>query len=207
MGVVNDFRQFNPETPARPELLSPTKALSDMTVVLRTALSNPLTLASALQETVWNLDHDQPLSDIQTFDQIVSDFNSHRRFNMLAVSAFAGFSVVLTLLAVYSLLSSFISSRIREIGIRFALGAGRKQVCLSLLRPALPPVLAGVALGLLFSFLAKQLITAVLYQIRVFDPPTYIIATGGIIALLFVTSLAPALRGARVDPAIVLREE
>ena len=207
VGVVHDFRQFNPETPARSELLSPTKNLSDMTTVVRTATTNPLSVASSLQQAVWNLDHDQPLSDVQSLDEIVTSYNSQRRFNMLAVSAFAAFSIVLTIVAFYGLLSSLISSRIRDIGIRFALGASRSQVCFSVIRPALPAVIAGIALGLLFSYLGKQLITAVLYQVGPLDPPTYIMATGGLLVVLLLTSLAATLRAARVDPAIVLREE
>ncbi len=207
IGVVADFHQVNTETPARPEALWPTKALSDMTLVLRTKTPDPLSLSSALQQAVWNLDHDQPVSDIQPLDQIVAEYNSQRRFNMLTISAFAGFCVLLTIVGIYGLTASFISSRIRDIGIRFALGAQHLQVCLSLLRPALLPILLGIALGLLFSLLGKRLIGAILFQTSPLDPLTYLATPFGLLALMVLTSLTATVRAARIDPATVLRQE
>jgi putative ABC transport system permease protein len=206
IGVVQDFRQFNVETATRPELLWPGKAFAEMRVVLRTT-ANPSTLSSLLQQTVWNLDHDQPVSDVETLEQKIGDFNSQRRFNMIAVGTFAGFSILLTLVGLYGLVSSFISSHIRDLGIRFALGAQRRQVCLSLLLPALWPVIAGIALGLILSFLAKRLIASVLFQTSPLDPLTYIVTTVVLMAILLLTSLSATLRAARVDPARVLRDE
>lgn len=207
IGVVGDFRQFNPETAARPELLGPSKAFSEMSVVLRTAWPDPLTLSSYLQQAVRNIDQDQPISDVQSLTQIVADYNSQRHFNMLGLSAFAGFSMLLTLLGLYGLISAFISSHVRDIGIRLALGAHRKQVCFSLLRPALFPVAAGITLGLAVSLMAKRLIATVLFQISPLDPATYIVIPIALIAILMFTSLSATIRAARIDPLRVLREE
>ncbi|HEY6352533.1 MAG TPA: ABC transporter permease [Candidatus Angelobacter sp.] len=207
IGVVADFHQVNTETPARPELLWPTKALSEMTLVLRTKTPNPLSLSSPVQQTVWNLDHDQPVSDIESLEQIVADYNSQRRFNMLTISAFAGFCVLLTIVGIYGLTAAFISSRIQDIGIRFALGAQHLQVYVSLLRPTVLPMLIGIALGLLFSFLAKRLIAAVLFQTSPLDPLTCITTPAVLLAVLVVTSFAATQRAARIDPAKVLRQE
>lgn len=207
IGVVADFHQVNTETPARPELLWPAKALSEMTLILRTKNTNPLSLSSPLQQTVWNLDHDQPVSDIETLQEIVADYNSQRRFNMLTISAFAAFCVLLTIIGIYGLTASFISAHIREIGIRFALGARQLQVCLSLLRPTLLPVFAGIALGLLSSFLAKRLIAAVLFQTSPLDPLTCVTTPVLLLAILIITSLAATQRAARIDPVNVLRQE
>jgi putative ABC transport system permease protein len=207
IGVVADFHQVNTETPARTEVLWPTKALAEMTLVLRTKNPNPLSLSSPLQQAVWNLDHDQPVSDIELLEQIVADYNSQRRFNMLTISAFAAFCVLLTIVGIYGLTASFISSHIRDIGIRLALGAQRLQVCLSLLRPTLLPILIGITLGLLFSFLAKRLIAAVLFQISPLDPFTCITTPAALLAILIITSFAATQRAARIDPAKVLRQE
>lgn len=207
IGVVSDFHQVNPETPARPEVLWPTKALSEITLVLRTKTPNPLSLSAPLQQTVWNLDHDQPVSDIEPLEQIVADYNSQRRFNMLTISAFAAFCVLLTIVGIYGLTASFISSHIHDIGIRLALGAQRLQVCLSLLRPTLLPVLIGITLGLLFSFVAKRLIAAVLFQTSPLDPFTCITTPAALLAILIITSFAATQRAARIDPAKVLRQE
>lgn len=207
VGVVADVRQVNTETPARPELFLPAKAFSRMSVVVRTSMADPLSTSASLQQAVWDVDHDLPVSDVQTLEQIVSDFNSQRQFNMLLLSAFAGFSIVLMLVGMYGLVSSFISSRSRDIGIRLALGAQRGQVCLALLMPTIPPVIAGIVLGLLCSFLAKRLIASVLFNVSPLDPATYILTSLAILAVLVITNLVTTLRAARIDPASVLRDE
>lgn len=207
VGVAADFRQFNTDTPARPELLWPAKVFSEMTVILRTTSPSPLNLAAPLQQAVWGVDHDQPITDIQTLEQIVAHDNSQRRFNMLTLTAFAAFSVFLTLLGVYGLISSLIASQIRAIGIRLALGAGRLQVCFALLRPAAPPILLGIALGLLSSFLSRRLITSILFQVSPLDPKTYIVIPIALILILILTSFLATIRAARLDPSKVLREE
>jgi len=207
IGVAADFHQVNAETPARPELLWPTKALSEMTLVLRTKTPNPLSLSSSLQQTVWNLDHDQPVSDIETLEGIIADYNSQRRFNMLTISAFAAFSILLTIVGIYGLTASFVSSRTRDIGVRFALGAQQFQVSLSFLRPMLRPISIGIVLGLVFSFLAKRLISAILFQTSPLDPLTWITIPALLLAILIITSLAAIQHTARIDPAKVLRHE
>jgi putative ABC transport system permease protein len=206
IGVVGDYRQFNVETPARPELFWPVKAWTGMSIVLRTA-GDPALLSSSLQQTVWAVDHDEPVSDIQTFGQIVGDYNSQRRFNVLALGSFAVIGILLTLVGMFGLIASLISSRTRDIGIRFALGAQRAQVYLSLLRPSLVPVLAGIGLGLLFSFFAKHLIAAVLFETSPLDPLTYFATPAAFLAILILTGLAATRRAARIDPARVLRQE
>lgn len=207
IGVVSDFRQFNVETPARPELFWPSKGFSSMGVVLRTAGDDPDTLSSALQQAVWTVDHDEPIADVQTLDQIVNDFNSQRRFNMLALGSFAGIGILLTLVGMFGLISSLISSQTKDIGIRFALGAQRAQVCLSLLRPSLIPVFTGIITGLLFSCLAKRLISAILFQTSPLDPLTYLFTPTVLLLILILTSIAATRRAARIDPAAVLRQE
>lgn len=207
IGVVRDFRQFNTETAARPELLWPAKAFMSMTVIVRTASLNPSELSSSLEKTVWSIDPDQPLSDVQTLEQMVADFNSQRQFNTLTLSAFAALSIVLMLVGIYGLISSFISAQIREIGIRLALGAQRMQVCISLILPALLPVFSGILLGLVLSFAAKQLIASVLFQVSPLDLPTYIFIPVALITILLLASVSATLRAANLDPARVLHEE
>jgi predicted permease len=207
VGVVGDFRQFNTETAARPELLWPAKAFAGMTVIIRTARLNPSELSSSLEKIVWSIDPDQPLSDVQTLEQMVADYNSQRKFNTLTLSACAALSVILMLLGIYGLISSFISAQIREIGIRLALGAQRTQVCASLMIPALLPVLIGIAVGLALSLAAKQLVAHVLFQVSPMDLPTYILIPVALIVILLLTSAGATIRAARLEPAQVLRQE
>jgi putative ABC transport system permease protein len=207
IGVVGDFRQFNPETDTRPELIWPSKEFTNMRVVVRTGGMNPLGLVSSLQQAVWSVDRDQPISDIQPLEQMIDDDNSQRKFNTLLLSTFAGASIILVLVGMYGLVSAFISSRTRDIGIRLALGAQRRRICLSLLRPALRPVVSGVVLGFLLSFVAKRLVATILFNVSPMDLSTYLVTPAALIGLLIVTSLAATVRVARIDPAQILRRE
>jgi ABC-type antimicrobial peptide transport system permease subunit len=139
-------------------------------------------------------------------EQAIADNNSQRRFNMLAIRSFAGFSMLLTLVGLFGLISSLIASRFRDIAIRLALGAQRTQICLSLLRTALIPISVGIPLGLLLSYLAKQLIAAILFQTSPLDPATYVATPISMLVILLLTSLAATMRAARIDPATILRE-
>jgi predicted permease len=206
IGIVGDFRQNSVETPPRPELMWPARTYQQMTVVLQTANANPSSIGNRLEQAVWKIDREQAVAEIQPVEQAIADNNSQRRFNMLAIRSFAGFSMLLTLVGLFGLISSLIASRFRDLAIRLALGAPRTQVCLSLLRTAFIPISAGIAFGLLLSYLAKQLIAAILFQTSPLDPATYVATPAGILVILLVTSLAATIRAARIDPAKVLRE-
>jgi putative ABC transport system permease protein len=210
VGVVRDFRQFNIETPARPEMFWPAREFPEMTVVLRTT-SDPAAAGTALQKAVAEIDKDQPLSDVQTFAHIVAHSISQRRFNMLLLSGFAGLSILLALVGVYGLVSYIISSRLRDIGIRVTLGAQPKHVFSALILEILPFAATGIVLGLLGSllvaWLAKKLIAGLLFGISAFDLPTYLSLPLVLIALAVLTCALPAARAARTEPANVLRHE
>jgi hypothetical protein len=206
IGIVGDFRQNSVETPPRPELMWPARTYQQMTVVLQTANANPSSIGNRLEQAVWKIDREQAVAEIQPVEQAIADNNSQRRFNMLAIRSFAGFSMLLTLVGLFGLISSLIASRFRDLAIRLALGAPRTQVCLSLLRTAFIPISAGIAFGLLLSYLAKQLIAAILFQTSPLDPATYVATPAGILVILLVTSLAATIRAAQIDPAKVLRE-
>jgi predicted permease len=207
VGVVSDFRQFNIETPARPEIFWPAKDLISMTVVLRTTAADPLALSSSLQQAIWAVDRDLPLSDLQTMDQMIRDFASQRQFNMLVLTGFSSFSVLLALVGLYGLISAFVSDHIHDIGIRLALGAQRMQVCLALIVRGLPAVGAGITLGLMLSYAAKGLIANILFQVNPLDLQIYIVVPIVFLAILVLTSIIATIRAARVDPAKVLRSE
>jgi putative ABC transport system permease protein len=207
IGVVGDFRQFNIETPARPEVFWPAKDFTSMTVAVRTGTNNPSTLSSSLQQAVWAVDRDQPISDVQTVEEMIRDFSSQRQFNMFVLTGFSFFSVVLAVVGLYGLITAFISGRLHDIGVRLALGAPRRQLCLSLVVRGLPAIVAGTILGLIFSLAMKGLIAHILFQVKPLDLQTYIVVPSILIGVLILTSLSAAVRAARLDPARILRDE
>jgi predicted permease len=206
VGVVGDYRQFNIETPARPQMFWPARQFSEMTVVARTA-GDPAATLAALPKVVAELDKDQPVADVQTLQFLMDHFNSQDRFNMLVLSALAGLGIVLALGGLYGLISYVISSHQRDLGIRLALGAQRKHVFSALLRQIFPFAAIGVVLGLLVSLLTKKLIANLLFNISALDPATYIALPLALMALAALTCALPAWRAARMNPVTILRQE
>jgi ABC-type antimicrobial peptide transport system permease subunit len=206
VGVVGDYRQFNIETPPRPEMFWPARQFSDMTIVARTA-NNPTAALAALPKLVTEIDKDQPVADVQTLQYMVDHSISQRRFNMLILSGLAGLGIVLSLAGVYGLISYVISSRLRDLGIRLALGAQRRHVFASLLFQILPFAAIGIFVGLLLSLLTKKLIADLLFEISALDPATYIGLPIALMTLAVLTCALPAWRAARMNPVTVLRQE
>jgi putative ABC transport system permease protein len=202
VGVVGDFRQFNIDTPARPEMFLPARQFPEMTLVTRTA-ADPVAILSMLRQSVAQIDKDEPLSDVQTLQQMVD----HSKFNMLLLSGFAGLSVVLALLGIYGLISYTISSRTRDIGIRLTLGAQRKHILITLVLQILPFVTAGIVTGLGLSLLTQKLIAKLLFGIRTLDPGIYVGLPIVLLAVALAICAVPAWRAARLEPVNVLRHE
>jgi ABC-type antimicrobial peptide transport system permease subunit len=138
---------------------------------------------------------------------MIQDFSSQRQFNMLVITGFSFFSVVLAMVGLYGLITAFISGRLRDIGVRLALGAPRRQLCLSLVVRGLPAIAAGTILGLISSFAVKGFIAHILFQMKPLDLQTYIVVPGILICAFVLASLSAATRVASVDPARILRDE
>lgn len=206
VGVVADFRQFNIDTPARPEMFWPARQFTEMTLAVRTT-TNPTTALQSLQGAVSEIDKEVALSDMQTLQQMVNHSISQRRFNMLLLSGFAGLSILLAFAGIYGLVSYIVASRIRDIAVRLTLGAQRKHVLFSLLLGILPYAGAGVVAGLLLSLLATKIMSGLLFGISRLDQLTYIILPLMSVILVLLAALFPALRAARIEPVVVLRRE
>lgn len=206
VGVVGDFAQFRVGAPARPEMFWPAKQFTNMSVTVRTAGDSSL-MSSGLQKTIWEIDKDEPVSDIQTIETILSDSTSQARFNMAALTTFAGIGILLAVIGVYGLISYLVSSRTRDIGIRYALGAQRKHVLRSLLGQTFPFVAVGLGIGIALSVWCSKIMTQVVFGIAALDPITYIFASLGILVLMLIAVLVPALQAGKVSPGIVLRQE
>jgi putative ABC transport system permease protein len=206
VGVVGDFVQFNVDTPPRPEIFWPAKQMRDMTIVVRTK-GEPLSISSAIKEKIWEVDQDQPISDLQTLDQILRHRTSQARFNMWFLALFAGLGILLALIGVYGLISYLVSSLVRDIGIRLALGAKKRQVLFFLLRQTLLFVAIGILLGLGVSLAFHKLMSSLLFGITSVDPTSYVVTPIALFALMFLAVLVPARKATLIDPASILRQQ
>jgi putative ABC transport system permease protein len=153
------------------------------------------------------VDPSQPVYDLETMRDRLDNNESLLRFELFALSVFAGLSVLLVLIGLYGVVSYTVTQQTREIGIRIALGARRGTVLISLVRESALITLAGEALGFAASLVAMRLLATVLFGITPYDPETLIVV--GLLFLLVAVAATylPARRAASIDPMQALRTE
>jgi putative ABC transport system permease protein len=175
-------------------------------LVVRTQ-GDAATLAPAIRNAIWSVDKDQPVVRIATMNALVAASEAQRHFALVLFEAFALVGLVLAATGVYGIVSGGVIERIREIGIRAALGASRGNILVLVVHQGMRLAGVGVAIGLVGAVAASRAIVSLLFGISQLDAVTYI----GVIALLLgvsaIACLAPAWRATHVDPSITLRAE
>jgi predicted permease len=177
-----------------------------MCFTIRTA-ADPLGLAKAVESAIWAVDKEQAVSFVETMDQLASETIVLQRASMILLAVFAGFALALASIGIYGVISYSTSRRTHEIGIRIALGAGRKDVLGLVLGEGLVLTLAGVALGLAGAFGLLRFLSSVLYGVRASDPATFLIVPVVLIVVALAACYLPARRAMGVDPMVALRYE
>ena len=211
VGVVNDVRRSGKLRDIRPQIYfaaAQTDAypvrLADFAV--RTA-GDPRALLHAIQQRVWSIDKDQPLTAVRTMDEIVSRSVAEQRFQMLLLTLFAAVAVVLAMIGVFGVLAYSVNPRMNELGVRVALGASPGRILALVLKQAGALVGAGALFGLAGAWALTRLVGNLLFHVQPHDAATYAAAIGVLVAVGLAAALIPARRGARVDPVVALRYE
>jgi len=194
-----------------PLLQIPDKFLSsgvaaDLTLALRTS-PEPLSMVSAVRTQVAGPTEDQPIYEVETMEQIISDSLAERRFTMLLLTIFASIAVVLAAVGIYGVMSYAVSRRTHELGVRMALGASRREILRLVVGEGMLLAATGMVVGLAVTVGLTRLMVSLLYGVRPTDPATLAgvsLVLGGI-ALL--ACYIPAWRATRVDPLVALRYE
>jgi putative ABC transport system permease protein len=179
---------------------------AEMTIVLRTTTDEAQT-ADLLRRTVTTLNQAAPVSEVKTMDEVMSEAVSTPASTTTLFVTFAGLAMVLGVIGIYGVLSFLVSKRTREIGIRFALGAQRRDVLWLVMKEGAKFSVTGIALGLVAAFAGTRWLASELYGVSPMDPFTY---AGVTIVMALATLLAcyvPTRRAMRVDPLIALRFE
>jgi ABC-type antimicrobial peptide transport system permease subunit len=144
---------------------------------------------------------------VVTVRQLVEDSLGQSRFTSRLLGAFASLALVLAAVGIFGVLAYTTSRRVREIGIRFALGAQRSQVLLQVIRRGLLVAGFGVVLGILGAMAATRMLQSLLFGVSSWDPMTFILTAVLLLGVAVLASLLPAYRASRVHPAMVLRGE
>jgi putative ABC transport system permease protein len=176
-----------------------------MALVLKTGL-DPAALVPQVREAVTSIDPEQPIADVRTMDQWVSLSLEVRRAPMVLLVLFGAIALVLSAIGIYGVLAFGVAQRVRELGIRQALGADRRSILSLVLTQGLSTAAIGMALGLAASILLSRFLQTLLFGVGGHDVPVYAAVT----ALLFLVAAAacyvPARRATQIDPMVALRE-
>jgi ABC-type antimicrobial peptide transport system permease subunit len=208
VGVVGDVRQDSPASTPAPELYMPLRqhpyAASRIQVVVRTNVA-PESVTGAVRQAVRATSPDVAVR-FTTLRDSVDRSIAAPRFRMVLVSAFAGLALLLAVGGMYALVSYGTSQRTAEFGLRLALGAQAGTVVRLVVTGAARLVVVGLVLGLLLASATSRVITAMLFGIRPLDTPAYVGVLVVCVPLILLAAVVPALRAARVDPMVALRE-
>jgi predicted permease len=177
-----------------------------MDVVVRSA-SNPSNLVSAVSGAIHDTDRDVPIVDVRTMDEVVTNSLSQQRFSLLLLGAFAVLAMILAAIGIYSVLSYSVRRRVREIGIRLALGASLRDVLRMVVFEGMRPTLLGLAIGAVAALALGRLMTSLIFGVKPTDPLTFLGVALLLALVAFLASIVPAYRAAKVDPMVALRYE
>jgi putative ABC transport system permease protein len=210
VGVVADTRRTGFESEVRPETFLPITqdTPARLTLVVRAAgQADPAALAASVRNAVQAIDPDQPVFDIKTMNEWVSETIAQRRLNMILLGTFALVALLLASVGIYGVMSYSVTQRTHEIGIRMALGAQRSDVLKMILGQGMALTLIGIGIGLAGALFLTRLMSSLLFAVSAVDPLTFIAVSVLLAIVSLLACYIPARRAMKVDPMVALRYE
>ncbi len=180
--------------------------IRNSTILVRTT-GEPLSVVNAVRTALRGVDPKMPMSRVTTMDALVSASLGPRRLSTILLGGFAGLALLLASLGIYGVMSFAVAQRTRELGVRVALGASRRNVLTLVLRQGVVLTAIGIAVGIAAALQLTGLISSQLYAVPATDPVTFSAVTALLLTVALAATLVPALRATRIDPLVALREE
>jgi putative ABC transport system permease protein len=188
-----------------PEQFGRFRSLS-LQLVVRTAI-DPASASSTIRTGIHAVSATTPVYDVRTMEDRVAESISPQRFSMILLAAFAGLALLLAAVGIYSVLAYTVRQRVREIGIRMAMGAQSSDVLRLLLFEGIRPTLLGIGIGLAVAVAVSRVLATLVFGIGALDVPTFLTVSVILVGVGLIASLMPAYRATRVDPLRTLRDE
>jgi putative ABC transport system permease protein len=208
VGVVADAKLYGLDSPVEPAVYVPhmQHPSTSMGLAVRTD-GDPGGMAAAVRREILKLDPEQPISNLRTMDQVLSDSLMLRRVSMLMLAVFASLALTLATVGIYGLTAYSASRRTHEIGLRMALGASREQILRLIVARGLLTSLIGAAIGLAAAFQLTRALSGMLYGVTATDPLVFWGVPMLLLAVSVMASYLPARKAMRIDPLVALRYE
>jgi predicted permease len=215
VGVAADTRWRGPAEPPSPEFYLPAAQIPPeawewiqrtLYVTVRTT-ADPSSTINPLRSALAPIVPGVPLFDARTMEQRIGASLQTARFNTLLLTILGGLGVVLAVVGIYGVVAYFVTRRTRELGVRMALGATRRDVIALVVRQAAWPVALGITVGLMASLATTRLLTTQLFGVAPADPITFAVVAVVLAFVALAASFIPALRAAAADPTDALRSQ
>jgi putative ABC transport system permease protein len=212
VGVVRDARRDGPAADliplvyvaaAQPDTYRENTHLYE--VAVHATKADPHALLPAIQRAVWSIDPSQPITNVLTLNEVIAGSTATRRFNMTLLSAVAILALALAIVGVYGVVAHAAAQRTREIGIRIALGAGRRHVLSLVIASGLQWALLGVGFGLVGAYAGTRFLATMLFGVTPTDFGTFTGLAALMLGVAALASYVPARRAASVNPMAALR--
>jgi predicted permease len=181
----------------------------NLSIAVRTPL-DVATIMPALKSVVYGTGSDQPVYNVRTMEQIVSESMSSQRLPMILLGAFAALALILASVGIYGVISYSVTQRVQEIGVRMALGAEKRQIIQMVIGQGLRIAITGLTIGAAAALILTRLLSSfsrLLYGVGASDPVTFAAVSLVLAAVAILACYIPARRASRVDPMVALRYE
>ena len=208
VGIVGDVKQYGLDQVTTMQTYEPyiQQTFPYMTLVVRTT-GDPTNLNAAIRSEVLKLDKEQPTTNFKTLNEFFSISIAQQRFSVVLLGVFAVVALVLSAVGIYGVLSYAVTQRTHEIGIRVALGAGRRDVLRLVVGQGMLLTVIGVAGGLGAAFALTRLMASLLFGVTATDAVTFASVASLLLAVALLACYIPARRATKVDPLVALRYE
>ncbi len=208
VGVVEDIKNFGIRRPSQYAMYFPYPQVSSrvLYLVIRTA-GDPTALLPSVRSAVAELDRGLAVSNPRPMDEIVGRSLAQDRFVAALLSGFAGLALLLAAVGLYGVVAYSVNRRMRELGVRIAVGAAERDIRRLIIGGSMGLVAIGVAIGVVAAALLTRFLESLLFGVPATDPVTYLLVAVLLAAVALLASAMPAERAARIDPVLVLKAE